>query len=105
MAEKIQPMIHKYIMKGLYMLLDVNSGIVNVIDKLAYDVLDTYKGNNKEAVYTALEGRYTRDELTETMDELDELIKAEMLFAPMCESFKVVADEKPVVKSLSLIHI
>ena len=41
MAEKIQPMIHKYIMKGLYMLLDVNSGIVNVIDKLAYDVLDT----------------------------------------------------------------
>ena len=102
MAEKIQPMIHKYIMKGLYMLLDVNSGIVNVIDKLAYDVLDTYKGNNKEAVYTALEGMYTRDELTETMDELDELIKAEMLFAPMCESFKVVADEKPVVKSLCL---
>ena len=102
MAEKIQPMIHKYIMKGLYMLLDVNSGIVNVIDKLAYDVLDTYKGNNKEAVYTALEGTYTRDELTETMDELDELIKAEMLFAPMCESFKVVADEKPVVKSLCL---
>ena len=102
MAEKIQPMIHKYIMKGLYMLLDVNSGIVNVIDKLAYDVLDTYKGNNKEAVYTALEGTYTHDELTETMDELDELIKAEMLFAPMCESFKVVADEKPVVKSLCL---
>ena len=89
-------------MKGLYMLLDVNSGIVNVIDKLAYDVLDTYKGNNKEAVYTALEGTYTHDELTETMDELDELIKAEMLFAPMCESFKVVADEKPVVKSLCL---
>ncbi len=102
MAEKIQPMIHKYIMKGLYMLLDVNSGIVNVIDKLAYDVLDTYKGNNKEAVYTALEGTYTHDELTETMDELDELIKAEMLFASMCESFKVVADEKPVVKSLCL---
>ena len=102
MAEKIQPMIHKYIMKGLYMLLDVNSGIVNVIDKLAYDVLDTYKGNNKEAVYTALAGTYTRDELTETMDELDELIKEEMLFAPMCESFKVVADEKPVVKSLCL---
>ena len=38
---KIKPMIHKYCQNGTYMLLDVNSGIINVIDKMTYDVLDT----------------------------------------------------------------
>ena len=33
-------MIHKYCQNGTYMLLDVNSGIINVIDKMTYDVLD-----------------------------------------------------------------
>ena len=102
MTEKIGPMIHKYIQNGVHMLLDVNSGIINVIDAVTYDILDTYTGHNKEAVYTALAGRYGREELTEAMAELDELIRAEMLFAPMCEAFEVVADEKPVVKSLCL---
>ena len=52
MAE-IKPMIHKYCQNGTYMLLDVNSGIINVIDKMTYDVLDVYDGTNKEAVYQA----------------------------------------------------
>ena len=76
MTEKIGPMIHKYIQNGVHMLLDVNSGIINVIDAVTYDILDTYTGHNKEAVYTALAGRYGREELTEAMAELDELIRA-----------------------------
>ena len=56
MAE-IKPMIHKYCQNGTYMLLDVNSGIINVIDKMTYDVLDVYDGTNKDAVYQPLPGR------------------------------------------------
>ena len=55
MAE-IKPMIHKYCQNGTYMLLDVNSGIINVIDKMTYDVLDVYDGTNKDAVYQAFSG-------------------------------------------------
>ena len=102
MAKKIKPMIHKYIQNGVRMLLDVNSGIINVIDAVTYDVLDTYKGDNRDDVYAVLAGQYGRRELTEAMDELDGLIERELLFAPMCESFQVVADERPVVKSLCL---
>ena len=102
MAEKIKPMIHKYCLNGTYMLLDVNSGIINVIDKMTYDVLDVYDGTNKDAVYKAFATTYDYQDLTETMEELDELIQKEMLFAPMCESFKVVAEEEPVIKSLCL---
>lgn len=101
MAE-IKPMIHKYCQNGTYMLLDVNSGIINVIDKMTYDVLDVYDGTNKDAVYEAFAGTYDKQDLTDILGELDELIKKELLFAPMTENFKVVAEEEPVIKSLCL---
>ncbi len=102
MSEQINPMIHKYSQNGTYMLLDVNSGIINVIDKVTYDILDIYDGTNKDAVYEALGTTYSQRELDESLAELDELIGKEMLFAPMCDNFKVVAEEEPVIKSLCL---
>ena len=102
MSEQINPMIHKYCQNGTYMLLDVNSGIINVIDKVTYDILDIYDGTNKDAVYEALGTIYSQRELDESLAELDELIGKEMLFAPMCDNFKVVAEEEPVIKSLCL---
>lgn len=102
MSEQINPMIHKYCQNGTYMLLDVNSGIINVIDKVTYDILDIYDGTNKDAVYEALGTTYSQGELDESLAELDELIGKEMLFAPMCDNFKVVAEEEPVIKSLCL---
>lgn len=74
MAE-IKPMIHKYCQNGTYMLLDVNSGIINVIDKMTYDVLDVYDGTNKDAVYEAFAGTYDKQDLDDILGELDELIK------------------------------
>lgn len=102
MSEQINPMIHKYCQNGTYMLLDVNSGIINVIDKVTYDILDIYDGTNKDAVYEALGTTYSQRELDESLAELDELIGKEMLFAQMCDNFKVVAEEEPVIKSLCL---
>lgn len=98
----IKPMIHKYCQNGTYMLLDVNSGIINVIDKMTYDILDVYDGTNKDAVYEAFAGAYAKEEIEETLGELDELIEKELLFAPMAEDFQVVAEEEPIVKSLCL---
>lgn len=102
MSEQINPMIHKYCQNGTYMLLDVNSGIINVIDKVTYDILDIYDGTNKDAVYEALGTTCSQREIDESLAELDELIGKEMLFAPMCDNFKVVAEEEPVIKSLCL---
>ena len=33
-------MIHKYFLNGYYIVLDVNSGAVHVVDELAYEMLD-----------------------------------------------------------------
>ena len=37
---ELQPMIHKFKMKDKYFCLDVNSGIIHVIDELPDRVLD-----------------------------------------------------------------
>ncbi|WP_302225787.1 thioether cross-link-forming SCIFF peptide maturase [Veillonella magna] len=99
---ELQPMIHKFKMKDKYFCLDVNSGIIHVIDELTDRVLDIYDGSNREAVHEALDATENAAEFDELMDEIDELIKEEMLYAPMSEEFKLVVEEKPIVKALCL---
>ena len=33
-------MIHKFYLNGFYIVLDVNSGAVHVVDQLSYELLD-----------------------------------------------------------------
>ena len=42
---ELKPMIHKFRMKDNYYCLDVNSGIIHVIDELIDRVLDIYDGH------------------------------------------------------------
>ena len=42
--------IHKFEQNGTYILLDVNSGAVHVIDKMTYDLMDTFDGINAVTV-------------------------------------------------------
>ena len=34
--------IHKFYLNGMYIMLDINSGAVHVIDKMIYDMMDIY---------------------------------------------------------------
>lgn len=102
MKRQMKTLIHKFHLNGTYILLDVNSGVVNVIDEMTYRVLDTYKGSNRKETLVLLSSQYDKDSLIECLDELDELIRQELLFAPMSEKFELVAAEKPIVKALCL---
>jgi len=99
---ELKPMIHKFKMKDTYYCLDVNSGIIHVIDELTDKVLDIYDGTNKEEVHATLDHVEGPEALRDLLADIDELIKNEMLFAPMSEDFKLVVDEKPIVKALCL---
>ena len=41
-------MIHKYYLNGYYIVLDVNSGAVHVVDELSYALLDYLDENMTE---------------------------------------------------------
>lgn len=93
--------IHKFYLHGMYIMLDINSGTVHVIDKMIYDIMDTFDGTNDDAVMARLSGRYDKGDLTEALDELKELIAVGQLFAPdinVPPTFK----QEPLVKSLCL---
>ena len=74
--------IHKFEQNGEYILLDINSGAVHVIDKMIYDMMDIFDGENDGEVLEKLSGSYPKADLEEALAELHELMEAGELFAP-----------------------
>ena len=95
--------IHKFYLQGLYIVLDINSGLVHVVDKLVYDVLDFFQGTNQQEVIEQLQATYPVSELKEAMAELAELEQQEKLFSPDLTVPRTFSDQ-PIVKSMCL-HI
>lgn len=93
--------IYKFYANGLYIVLDINSGAIHVVDKMTYDIMDVFDGSNDGDVLTAFAGQYAGSELTEVLAELHELIAAKKLFTPMLE-VPLTFSQKPLVKSLCL---
>lgn len=102
MDYKVKPMIHRFQQNGMNIVMDVNSGIVHVVDDVTYKVLGYYNGKNRDMVLANLSSSYEVSELNEVMDDLDELIKNETLFAPMDPNYKMAIEDRPIVKALCL---
>lgn len=95
--------IYKFYSNGLYIVLDINSGAVHVVDKMVYDVMDVFNGSNDEEVVKAFSNQYDTSELTEVLAELHQLMDDKKLFTPMLE-VPLTFSQKPLVKSVCL-HI
>ncbi len=75
-------MIHKFKQGEDFILLDVNSGAVHLVDEMIFEILDTFNGKNDAAVLKNLSVKYNPAEISEALDELHQLIDAQELFAP-----------------------
>ena len=74
--------IHKFILHGTRILLDVNSGSVHIVDAAAWDVLEALEqcwGNVQEAK-SALNGKYPPGQIAEIIEEFVSLQRQGMLF-------------------------
>lgn len=78
-------MIHKYYLNGYYIVLDVNSGAVHVVDELSYQLLDyldeNMTENCPEKAIQELAGKYTQQEILSCYQELYALYQAGQLFS------------------------
>lgn len=88
-------MIHKFKQGDDYILLDVNSGAVHLIDELTFKILDDFDGINDAKILE----KYPDDDTAEILSELHELIDAGELFAPDIDVPPTFAT-RGVVKSL-----
>lgn len=69
MDYNVKPMIHRFRQNDMNIVMDVNSGIVHVVDDVTYRVLEFYKGEGREETLSALEKEYGAEELNEVMDD------------------------------------
>ena len=89
-------MIHKFKQNEDFILLDVSSGAVHIIDELIFDILDIFTSKNDDEVIFKLGEKYNPAEISEALGELHELIMAEELFTedinsvPSFKSFGIV---------------
>ena len=90
-------MIHKFKQGDDYILLDVNSGAVHLIDKATFKILDDFDGTNDAEVLK----KYPAEDTAEILSELHELIDAGELFAADIDVPPTFA-ARGVVKSLCL---
>ncbi|MDR2899452.1 MAG: thioether cross-link-forming SCIFF peptide maturase [Clostridiales bacterium] len=98
-------MIHKFHINGLYIVLDVNSGSIHQVDKIVYDILDYYKDLNLKELKNKLSGEYPAEEIEEACEELDYLVKNNLLYSQ--DNYEQKGKEKKlnhdtVVKALCL---
>ena len=99
MKSSVEPMIHRFKQNGMNIVMDVNSAILHVVDDMTYDVLADYNGTNREAVHNRLDGTYKGIQLDEELDEID---KQKILFAPMVDNYQLAVSERPIIKALCL---
>ncbi len=112
-------MIHQYRNNGYNIVLDVNSGSVHVADPVMYDAVavlaermpdlaepEPLPVECRQAVFERLSDTYDRREIEEAMDDIQELIDHEQLFArDIYRGFVIdFKERKTVVKALCL-HI
>lgn len=97
-------LIHRFEFDDNYIVLDINSGSVHVVDQLVYDLLEVFDGKNEAETKNAFASKYTPAEIKEGIEEIQELIAEELLFTPLMQEAKDVFTEQPIVKSLCL-HI
>lgn len=55
-------LVHQYKSNGYNIVLDVNSGMIHVVDDLAYDIIGMYENNSKENIIAAMVEKYTNPE-------------------------------------------
>lgn len=106
-------MIHSYKLGGMNIVLDICSGSVHVVDDASFDIINMYENSSKEEIIKEILAKYeddpdvTREEIEETLGQIEELKKNGKLFTP--DNFKPIAGElkkrtSGVVKALCL-HI
>lgn len=104
-------MIHRYVLDGCHIVLDVYSGSVHVVDEYAYEMLGLYEDHGREEIIRLMLEKYpdnpevTREELSQCLDEIEALKEAGKLFAP--DAFAPIAGQLKqrsagVVKALCL---
>lgn len=96
--------IHKFFLNDRYIVLDVYSGAVHVVDEIVYDILDYYKEDTLDAIIDKLSNKYDRDSIVLAYKEIEELENEGLLYSEEVDTHSINYNKDNVIKALCL-HI
>ncbi|NLP31096.1 MAG: thioether cross-link-forming SCIFF peptide maturase [Clostridiales bacterium] len=97
-------MIHKYKFKDQYIVIDVNSGAIHIVSEIVYDILDFYQEDRDEIVAN-LSHKYDEANILEALDEIEALVKEEMLFTEDSQVSMHILEERDAVIKAMCLHV
>ncbi len=102
-SRKERYVIHIFQIKEIYMVHDVNSGAVHVVEPIVADILKLYQSHSPEGIVTQLVSLYSEERVTEALVEIEQLIEQGLLYSPdhyiASDRFR---NKSPVIKALCL---
>lgn len=96
--------IHKYYLNNRYIVLDVNSGGVHIVDKIVYDILGYYKEESLNDILARFSNTYDSKSIGEVYGEISELEKQGLLFSQGSDFTNIPYNEDNIIKAMCL-HI
>lgn len=68
-------MVHQYKNNGYNIVLDVNSGMIHVVDDLAYDIIGMYENNTRDSIILAMVEKYSQPNYMELIAPKHDTVK------------------------------
>lgn len=94
--------IHKFHLNNKYIVLDINSGAVHLVDEVAYDVLDYYENKDLKEIISELSKKYSKNEIIEAYSEITKIKEDGLLFSENININNFNYNNENIVKALCL---
>lgn len=94
--------IHKFHLNNKYIVLDINSGAVHLVDEVAYDVLDYYENKDLKEIISELSKKYSKNEIIEAHSEITKIKEDGLLFSENINMNNFNYNNENIVKALCL---
>ena len=94
--------IHKFYLNDKYIVLDINSGSVHLVDEIVYDIIDYFLDNTVDEICNYLGSKYPRNSIVEAYSEINLLYEKGLLFSEGLEIKEFDYNKQNVVKALCL---
>lgn len=95
-------MIHKYFLNDNYIVLDVESGSVHIVDELTYDILEDSQNLNTEELINKYSNKYDKSNIETALEEIEILKSEELLFSEKSNYEEINYNPTNIIKAMCL---
>lgn len=94
--------IHKFYLNDAYVVLDIASGSVHLVEEVVYTIIDDVKNLTEEEIIKKYSDKFKREDIVTALNEIKELEKEGMLFTEDPRLMKAVYNPQNIIKAMCL---